>query len=422
MVRMDPGPVVRTGPDEVIVNDPSVLDVIYGFGSKFQKTDFYRLFGFPDIWGVHVFSTIDRNHHSKLSRHIASAYTMTALVELEPLVDDCIDLFVKKITSHLSDPGPMNMAKWFQWYAFDVIGQLTFSTKFGFMEQEKDIENATWTIDLLLFYVSVIGQAFWLHWLLLGNPLVAWLTKSASSGSIIMVMANKQIRDRQARGSSHRDMLSRFLQEHEKKPDEYTVKDLHTTCAMNIAAGSDTTGIALTATLFHLLKNRHTLQKLRDEIDQFDDGGKLSRPAKLAETQSMPYLQAVIKESMRIHPSVAYIYPRYTRIGMNAYMMHRNKSIFGDDVELFRPERWLGCDTKRMDHYMFQFGAGPYTCMGKHISILEINKVIVELVRIFDISLVDQDFEFKLTNWWFLKPEDLPCAFTKRDRGVQVHV
>lgn len=111
---------------------------------------------------------------------------MTAVIELEPLVDDCIKLFMDKINKHTGDPGPMNMATWFQWYAFDVIGELTFSSKFGFMEEESDVKNATWTIDLLLFYVSMIGQAFWLHWLLLGNPIIAWMIKDVASGGIIM--------------------------------------------------------------------------------------------------------------------------------------------------------------------------------------------------------------------------------------------
>lgn len=79
--------------------------------------------------------------------------------------------------------------------------------------------------------------------------------------------------------------------------------------------GSDTTAIALAATFFYLLKNETALRKLRAEIDEFDANGKLSTPAKYNETLQMPYLQAVLKESMRIHPSVAFIYPRYVPKG-----------------------------------------------------------------------------------------------------------
>lgn len=47
-------------------------------------------------------------------------------------------------------------------------------------------------------------------------------------------MAATQIEDRKLRGTKHRDILSRFLKEHERKPESFTEKDVHTTCAMNM--------------------------------------------------------------------------------------------------------------------------------------------------------------------------------------------
>lgn len=66
---------------------------------------------------------------------------------------------------------------------------------------------------------------------------------------------------------------------------------------------------------FHLLKNPLVLTKLVAEIDNFETEGRLSKPTKFTETQTMPYLQAVIKEAMRVHPSVAAVYPRYVPAG-----------------------------------------------------------------------------------------------------------
>lgn len=57
--------------------------------------------------------------------------------------------------------------------------------------------------------------------------------------------------------------------------------------------------------------------------------------------------------------------------------------------------------------------------MGKHISFLELNKVVVEILRSYDVNLADPHFEMKLTNRWFLKPEDLPCYFRKRERRFE---
>lgn len=105
---------------------------------------------------------------------------MTSIVELEPFVDSSVDFFVRRIREIGGDGTPMNMAAWFQWYAFDVIGELTFSTRFGFMEQAKDVGDSTKIVDMFQMYVSFLGQAFSYHWLLLGNPILSLLFKPPS--------------------------------------------------------------------------------------------------------------------------------------------------------------------------------------------------------------------------------------------------
>lgn len=105
---------------------------------------------------------------------------MTAIVELEPFVDSSVEFFVQRIRDFAASNTPLNMVEWFQWYAFDVIGELTFSKRYGFMESATDLGNATKTIDKFQDYVSFVGQAFSYHWLLLGNPLVSFFLKPPS--------------------------------------------------------------------------------------------------------------------------------------------------------------------------------------------------------------------------------------------------
>ncbi|KAJ9641295.1 hypothetical protein H2204_002973 [Knufia peltigerae] len=364
------GPLVRTGPNEVITNDLNAVDLLYSIGSKFPKTDFYRLFGFPDVYGVHQFSALPNMLHKKLVRYTAGAFSMTSIVELEPFVDSSVEFFIHRIKDIGSNSTPMNMAEWFQWYAFDVIGELTFSSRYGFMEQARDVADSTKIIDKFQAYVSFVGQAFSYHWMLLGNPILSLFMKPPSG--IIGDMAIREIQARQGRSTDRRDMLSRFLKEHEKHPNDFTMSDVYRAGAMTIGGGSDTTGIALTATFYHLLRYPEAYKRLRAEIDQAILDNKLSKPAKLRETQSLTYLQAVIKEGMRIHPSVAFILPRHvpeggctiagkylpagTRVGMNPYVVHRNKEIFGEDADIFRPERWFEREEKTMNRYMLQVG------------------------------------------------------------------
>jgi len=78
----------------------------------------------------------------------------------------------------------------------------------------------------------------------------------------------------------------------------------------NVGAGSDTTGLSLSAVVWYLAKNVQASDKLRDEIRQFVSDGRISDPVTFIEAQSMPYLQAVIKEALRLHPAVGQIMAR----------------------------------------------------------------------------------------------------------------
>jgi hypothetical protein len=70
-----------------------------------------------------------------------------------------------------------------------------------------------------------------------------------------------------------------------------------------MVAGSDTTAITLSACLYYLLKNPQTFARLRSEVDQFRREHNSNRTVNFKESQEMPYLQAVIKETLRVHPA-----------------------------------------------------------------------------------------------------------------------
>jgi cytochrome P450 len=78
----------------------------------------------------------------------------------------------------------------------------------------------------------------------------------------------------------------------------------------NVAAGTDTTSITLSAAMYYVYRTPHVLAALRREIDEKAESGRISDPVTFAETQKMPYLQATIQEVLRMHPAVGYILPR----------------------------------------------------------------------------------------------------------------
>jgi cytochrome P450 len=194
------------------------------------------------------------------------------------------------------------------------------------------------------------------------------------------------------------------------------------TMAVSMAfAGSETTAISLAAVFYYLLRNPAALDRLRGELDDFAchsgfsdyDTGLVT----WTEAQKLPYLDACIKEAFRLHPAAGLplerIVPREgveiaghfvkggTIVGCSAWVIHRRPEIWGEDVDAYRPERWLVDESltdtakeeeekkiKEMNGMMFQFGMGSRTCIGKNISLLEIYKLVPSLLRRFEVSHV----------------------------------
>lgn len=124
-----------------------------------------------------------------------------------------------------------------------------------------------------------------------------------------------------------------------------------------------------------------------------------SSPITDAEARNMTYLQAIIKEGLRIWPPVTGLsskevpkggdvvngvfIPGGTHIGYAAFGLVRDKEIWGEDANEFRPERWLVEDNVRLKEmeaaWELVFGYGRWQCLGKNVAMMELNKVVVEV-------------------------------------------
>lgn len=235
-----------------------------------------------------------------------------------------------------------------------------------------------------------------------------------------------------------KDFLSKFLDFHEQDSARFTERDINIGLVGNIIAGSDTTAAALTAIFYCLLKSPSTLSKLRDELSSAMDAGNLSSPPTFKEGNALKYLQAVIQEAMRMHAPIGlplqrvvppggynicgHFFPEGTVVGVSVPAIHMSTSIFGYDATVFRPERWLDSDEERlaiMHRYWIPFGLGSRTCIGKNISLLEITKMVPEVVWKFDFELTDglenENEEMKWNDVWFVLPVALPVKVKMRE-------
>lgn len=455
------GPLVRVGPNHVSFSDGEAITQVYSAMTKFEKSDFYIPFDVkaPHGWVPTVFSVRSEQAHRGIKRPIAGAYSMTTLLELEALTDECIAIFQTKMDEKISKSTyrkiELNLGDWLHWYAFDLITSITFSNRLGFMTQERDVEGIIEAIEGRLKYNATIGQAPFLHRFLLGNTTVKAIAnyipavaKMNTSSRIVEFAANQvkryESKDRDA--LEYRDMLDRFRRTKADGQLQMTDLDVLLAAVGNIFAGSDTTAISLRSTFYYLVRNPACLKRLLEEIDEKDSAGKLSPIVTFNESQDMPYLQACLKEAMRMHPAVGLslerivpeggititgqFIPAGTIIGANPWVVARDQEVYGKDADDFRPERWLDLwkaaekdgkqaelakdKLKKMERNFLAFGTGSRSCLGKNVSLLEMNKLVPQVLRRYRVELVDPEKPLRVENYWFAKQVGLICTIAPR--------
>lgn len=92
-----------------------------------------------------LFSSPDPVWHDQLRRAVSPAFTMSSLVRSEPYVDTTINVFLKEMDRRFAgkadDSGVFDFSVWLQYFAFDVVGELTYGTRHGFVESGSDVDN-----------------------------------------------------------------------------------------------------------------------------------------------------------------------------------------------------------------------------------------------------------------------------------------
>lgn len=106
------GPLVRIGPNHISFSDPSLIPHIYSITSKFYKSDFYTLFDIKTPEGPMptIFSVRDEGVHKAFKKPVAGAYAMSALRELEPVNDECSEIFMRKMGERVG--GVVDLGVW----------------------------------------------------------------------------------------------------------------------------------------------------------------------------------------------------------------------------------------------------------------------------------------------------------------------
>ncbi|KAF2216895.1 hypothetical protein CERZMDRAFT_31895 [Cercospora zeae-maydis SCOH1-5] len=433
------GPVVRTGSSTVSVDDPAALSIIYGFKTVYNKSAFYEL---AEGWYhgrplSNMITTRSKTHHTHLRRNAMHAYTPATALSLEATLEPSVAQLLHSLTEQCRNgKGPIDVASWLMYFAFDAIGRLNFSEDLGYLATGSDVEGRISGTALVLTYLSVIGQAPWLHKLMFGNATLQKLLDIEKTNPI-QNLAIDMVKKRIAKGEPNapKDILDLMLINEGPEPSKLAIHEIIGLTTTNLIAAPGTVAITLRALLYYLCRNPTAYKLLEQEIDMAFESGALSLPVKYEPASKLRYLEASITEALRMHPTTGLLLerdvpaggvelaghylPEGTVVGINAWVMNRNKVVYGPDSDFFRPERWLEDPSRvvEMRKCLLSFGAGPRTCAGRNFAMMEMIKVVPSLIRKFDFRLADPVREWKVQGHWFAHQSEMDMFVTER-RGI----
>ncbi|MGH9775626.1 MAG: cytochrome P450 [Candidatus Acidiferrales bacterium] len=230
------------------------------------------------------------------------------------------------------------------------------------------------------------------------------------------------INERRATGTRGDDLLSRLIIATDEDGSTMTPKQLRDEVMTHFLAGHETTALAMTWTWFLLAENPRTEIILHEELAQVLQG----RPPRVEDLTKLPYLEAVLRESMRLYPPAwimsrssiervkvgAFEFSPGTTVLMSPWVMHRDPRFF-EDPQVFRPERWLEGRADKLPAYAyFPFGGGPRRCIGQEFALMEAGLLL---------AVIAPRFRFRLAKDHQVIPEPLVTLRPKNGVRVTVH-
>lgn len=193
------------------------------------------------------------------------------------------------------------------------------------------------------------------------------------------------------------DLLSRLLAANDDDGEGMSDKQLRDEVITMFLAGHETTALAVTYTWYLLSLAPDSARHLFDEVDEVLG----DRPATADDVGRLPYVRAVVQESMRLYPPAWIVgreasrdtivggwhVPRGTQVLTPQCVVHRDARWF-DDPDTFRPERWLGGELERSipRFAYFPFGGGPRVCIGNHFAMMEAILMVATIAQHWDME------------------------------------
>ncbi|KAI0429150.1 cytochrome P450 [Xylaria sp. FL1042] len=439
------GPVVRIQPNHVSIADDEAIPIIYGHGNGFLKSEFYD--AFVSIKRG-LFNTRDRTEHTRKRKMVSHTFAPKSVSQFEPYIAENLETFVNR-WDELAEKSPrgdktahVDCLKWFNYVAFDTIGDLAFGAPFGMLKAGADIAEVRTSLDAPPIYAPAVeilnrrGEvSATLGCLPSIKPYAKWLPDPFFSQGLAAVeklagIAIARVKERldNPPDLNRKDLLARLQEGRDEKGEPLGFEELTAEALTQLIAGSDTTSNSSCALLYYVARTPGVIKKLQEELDAAIPDS-ITKVPDYESIRNLPYLEAVINETLRIHSTSGiglprqipegspglhlhgYYFPAGTVLSVPTYTMHHSREIWGQDADEFRPERWEKA-TPRQRNAFIPFSHGPRSCVGRNVAEMEMKMIAATWLRRYDVFLRQEVME---TREGFLrKPLALEIGFKRR--------
>ncbi|KAI0399852.1 cytochrome P450 [Xylaria palmicola] len=384
------GPVVRFGPDDLSYTDGQawrdICIVPKGKKENGKEVGFHA----PSANGVpNIVCQNDMAHHARLRRALAPAFSEKALKAQEPLLQKYAGLVIARSRA----AAELDLSELLNFATFDIMADFAFGESLHMLEKNQYcewVEKVFNSIRILPFIQMIEFYPLAKKIFALIEPKAIAKMRSEHFNHTVM-RVNKRLNY----GSEKQDLWD-FVVESEA----LTLKEMHVNAELFMAAGTETTASLLTGTTHYLVRNPDKMKILTDEIRTTF---KRSEDITLGDLASLPYLNACIREGLRIYPPVPSAIPRIvaeggnsilgkwvpggTRVSVHQWSTYHSPDNFKDPHK-FVPERWMGDPAYKDDNRSAHqpFSVGTRNCLGINLAWHEMRLMLAKLVYEFDIE------------------------------------
>lgn len=148
-------------------------------------------------------------------------------------------------------------------------------------------------------------------------------------------------------------------------------------------------------------------------------GNDVTKAVTMSDLNELNYLELVVKESLRLYPSVPFfgrniteeialgnvVFPEGTTVKCSPYLLGRNPNVYPDPLK-FDPSRFdVETNNEKNNPYSFiPFSAGPRNCIGQRFAMLELKSIVSKVIRSYEISIKKENQELEMSSQIILRP------------------